>query len=264
MTPDIVLDAESMKQNCLYYSKLHSKAVDVLRQANGKKDYRDIAKGLGLHETNVSSYLREAYRLGLAQKQGKFYKKVPGILKYMPKSNARAVKTESISGGIAKVSKRKIKLLDSRYGTVFGVSFRDKAQKMAEAYCLLYLTENTLRALIRKVFENEQDWWANRVNDKIKKDVEDAKNRYPYHGAKRRDELEYTHLGQLKEIIAAKNNWDMFLPFLEEGNKNSFQLTVDRAIPSRNSIAHCTSLTEEDFRFVEIRFKDILNMIKSS
>ncbi len=91
--------------------------------------------------------------------------------------------------------------------------------------------------------------------------MEDAKTKYPYHGAKRRDELEYTHLGQLKEIITAKRNWNLFLPFLKEKNKNSFQATIDKAIPSRNSLAHCTPLTGEDFKFVEVRFKDILNMI---
>lgn len=71
-------------------------------------------------------------------------------------------------------------------------------------------------------------------------------------------------MGQLKEIIASKNNWGMFLPFLNEKDKNSFKATIDKAIPSRNSIAHCTPLTNEDFKFVEVRFKDILKMIKSN
>ncbi len=133
---------------------------------------------------------------------------------------------------------------------------------MAKAYLWLYITENTLRELIRKVFEKEQDWWNKRVNGGIKNDVRDAKDKYPYDGAKRRDELEYTHLSQLKEIITAKNNWNMFISFLEETDKNSFQATIDKAIPSRNSIAHCTSLNGEDLKFVEVRFKDILKMIK--
>lgn len=53
------------------------------------------------------------------------------------------------------------------------------------------------------------------------------------------------------------------MPFLNEKNKNNFQATVDKAVPSRNSIAHCTPLNGDDFRFVEVRFKDILKMIKS-
>jgi DNA-binding Lrp family transcriptional regulator len=259
------MDAELLKNNCLHYSKSHPKAVDILKMADGKKNYKNIAKDLDLHETTVSSCLKEAERLGLAQKHGRIYKKSPGILRYMSQANTEAVKkTENISKLIAKSDRRNPKLLEPKYRIAFGVNFGNKAEKMAKAYLWLYITENILRQLIRKAFENEQDWWNKKVNRKIKEDVKDAIRKYPYYGFARRDELEYTHLGQLKEIIAAKNNWDMFLPFLEESNKTSFQLTIDKAISSRNSIAHCTSLTDEDFKFVEIRFKDILTMIKSS
>jgi hypothetical protein len=264
MTHNIAIDAELLRRNCLAYSKRHSRAIDVLRRANGKNSYKDIARDLRLHETTVSDCLTAAHGLGLAKKDGRIYKRMPGILRYMPNSKVINVKNETISEVVAKVRKKEIKLLDSKYETVFGVNFRKKAEKMAVAYLWLYITENALRELIRKVFEKEQGWWNKRVNKSIKEDVEDAKKRYPYHGAKRRDELEYTHLGQLKEIITAKNNWSMFLPFIEEGNKNSFQATIDKAIASRNSIAHCTSLIEEDFKIVEIRFTDILKMIKSS
>ena len=263
MTSTVTIDVELLKKNCLYYSKLHSKAVDVLRRANGRNDYKRIAKELNLHETTVSGLLKSAEKLGLATKEGKLYKKRSGILQYTPKPNLKNVKSENISKVISNVSKKKIKFLDSRYESAFGISFRKKAEKMAKAYMWLYITENTLRELIRKVFEKEQDWWNKRVNEGIKKDVKEAMEKYPYHGTKRRDELEYTHLGQLKEIVTAKSNWNMFLPFLRETNKNSFQATIDKAISSRNSIAHCTSLTSEDFRFVEVRFKDILKMIKS-
>ena len=36
-------------------------------------------------------------------------------------------------------------------------------------------------------------WWKKRVNDDIRRKVKDAQDQYPYHGAKRKDELEYTH-----------------------------------------------------------------------
>jgi DNA-binding Lrp family transcriptional regulator len=259
-----IVDSELIKKNCLYYCGLHSKSVDVLRKANGKTDYRQIAKILGLHKTKVSGLLKDAQKLGLAEKTGKFYKKKPGILKFMPTSKSKKLKEEKISDVIAKISKKKLQLPASKHEETFGVNFRDRAEKMAKAYLWLYLTENTLRELIRKVFKNEQDWWKNRVNKGIKDSVKEAKDGYPYHAAERKDELEYTHLGQLKEIIASKNNWDMFIPLLNEKDKNSFKATIDKAIPSRNSIAHCTPLTNEDFKFVEVRFRDILNMIKSN
>lgn len=263
MTSDTFVDSEVIKRNCSNYSKLHSKAFDVLRKANGKTHYKQIAEILDLHETTVSSLLKTAEKLGLAEKIGEFYKKKPGILGFMRAFKPKKSKEEKISEVVEKTGKKKLQFSDSKYAEAFGINFRDKMAKMAKAHMWLYLTENTLRELIRKVFKNEQNWWENRVNKGIKNSVNEAKDKYPYHGAERKDELEYTHLGHLKEIIASKNNWDMFLPYLNEKDKNSFQVTIDKAIPSRNSIAHCTPLTNEDFKFVEVRFKDILKMIKS-
>ena len=133
---------------------------------------------------------------------------------------------------------------------------------MATAYLWLYVTENALRTLIRQVFCSEDNWWEVRVNPTIKKDVAVTKSKDPYDGAVRKDELEYTHLGQIKEIIIASNNWTLFVPFLREKDKRSFQVMVDKAIPYRNAIAHCTPLTDVDLRIVNLRFKDILDMLK--
>jgi len=264
MTSDTFVDSEVVKRNCSNYSKLHPKAFDVLRKADGKTHYKKIAEILDLHETTVSRLLKTAKKLGLAKKIGKFYKKEPGILGFMRAFKPKKSKEEKISEVVEKTGKRKLQFSGSKYAEAFGINFRGKMEKMAKAYMWLYLTENTLRELIRTVFKNEQNWWENRVNKGIKDSVKEAKAKYPYHGAERKDELEYTHLGQLKEIIASENNWGMFLLFLNEKDKNSFKATIDKAISSRNSIAHCTPLTNEDFKFVEVRFKDILKMIKSN
>jgi len=211
MSSKLAIDVEIIKKNCLHYTNLHSKSIDVLRKANGRDDYKKIAKILKLHPTKVSGLLKQAEKLGLATKEGKLYKKASGILQYMPKSNTKTVKIKNVSDIISKTGKRKIKFSDSNHSTYFSVNFQDNSEKMAKAYLWLYVTENTLRELIRKVFENEQDWWNKRVNDGIKKDVKDAKDKYPYHGAQRKDELEYTHLGQLKEIIMTKKKLELIL-----------------------------------------------------
>jgi len=260
---DTTLDADLLKKNCSYYSSLHYKAVDVLRHANGKDNYKKIAKDLSLHETTVSGLLKEAKKLGLATKIGKSYKKIPGILKFVTTTKSKNSNFERIPNVIEKLSKKKLHSPPTKYENFLGINFGGRIEKMSNAYRWLYLTENTLRELIRKVFKNEQNWWKTRVNKQIVTDVEKAKTEYPYHGAVRKDELEFTHLGQLKEIIMAKKNWNLFLPFLNEKDKSNFKATVDKAIPSRNSIAHCTTLTEEDYKVVEVRFKDILKMIKS-
>ena len=264
MGSEVPIDAEKLKKNCEYFAGSHRGAVDVLRKANGKEDYKKIAKDLGLPETKVSGLLKSAERLGLATKSGNLYKKRPGILQYMPpKKTAKKVVTATISTLIKASTKKRPRLPtgDSHKKN----KFKDKStEKMANAYLWLYLTENTIRDLIRFVFKEEADWWNIRVNKGIRENVEEEKKKYPYHGAERKDGLEFTHLGQLKEIICAKKNWKLFQPHLHEDNKNAFGYTIDKAIPSRNSIAHCTPLNSSDLKIVEVRFNDILKMIKST
>ncbi|MFA4946340.1 MAG: hypothetical protein WC607_02240 [Candidatus Micrarchaeia archaeon] len=254
------MDADTLKKNCAHYAGLHSKAIDVLRKANGKIDYKKIAEILSLSKTRVSSLLKSAERFGLARKEEKLYKKLPGILQHMPKRTTKKTSFRSVSEVMVGATKKASSFKRKPY-----IGFRTKTQdegRMANAYIWVYITENLLRDLIRNVFSSEKDWWNKQVNGAIKKEVRDAIAKYPYDGAKRKDELEYTHLGQLKEIITSKMNWNLFLSHLNETDKNSFNATVEKAIPYRNSIAHCTRLTSEDFKFVELRFKDILKMIK--
>lgn len=135
-------------------------------------------------------------------------------------------------------------------------------EKMANAYCALYTAENILREIVRKVLGQKSDWWKNCVPSGIKSDVEDIIKKTPYDAVSRNDELEYTHLGQLKEIIICKKNWSSFLPYLNEKDKNSFAATINKAIPSRHAIAHCIPLKPRDLKVVDIRFEDIIKMIK--
>lgn len=257
----MVIDAELIKSNCFTYSKLHPKAIQTLKLANGKLDYKQIASILKIHEKTVSPLLKEAYKLGLATKDSKFYKKVPGVLKYMPKITKQK-SLKKLVEQVKKARKKKFKFPKTKNQEEFRINFKNKIEKMAKSYMWLYMTENSLRELIRKVLDNDKDWWVAKVNSAIRSDVEKQMEIYPYHAASRQDELEYTHLGQLKEIIIAKNNWQNFQPYLAETNKNNFMVIVDRAIPSRNCIGHCIPLNSEDSKVVEVRFQDILKMIK--
>lgn len=236
---------------------MHRNAVDVLKRANGKDDYQKIASDLNMHPTQVSGLLKQAEKLGLAKKIGHVYKKMPGILRYVRRTNKNKniLKVRNV---IQELNKPRIKQVDiDSLSLKSGIAV--EAEKMATSYKWLYTTENVLRELIRKIFINEPDWWVKRVNNGIQKRVKDAIANYPYDGAKRKDELEYTHLSQLKEIII--NNWDLFKSSLNEKNKDNFRATVDKALPYRNSIAHCTSLKLDDFNTAKIRFKDILDML---
>jgi len=134
------------------------------------------------------------------------------------------------------------------------------AREMSEYYVLLYVLENTLRNLIRHVFKNEPNWWKSKVNQRIQTDVKAVMDKEKYYENSRADELEYTHLDYLKQIIA--NNWNSFLLELNEGNKTNFQREVEKFIPSRHAVAHTTKLQGLDAERCRYRFDEIMKMIK--
>jgi len=252
---------ENIKSNCWEFAKT-KKSCDVLRSANGKNHYIDIAKLVGLHPTTTSGLLRKAEKLGLAKKiKNGIYKKIPGILGYMPsKGQIENISSKNVSDIINKIVKTKNR---PKLNPNISVNKIDaNMNKMADAYKILYATENVLREMIRKVFSQNIDWWKNSVHIDIQKKVEEIITKEPYYAAERNDKLEYTHLGQLKEIIISKKNWKLFLPYLNEQDKNAFSITINKAIPSRNAIGHCIPLKPKDLKVVDVRFEDIIKMIK--
>jgi DNA-binding Lrp family transcriptional regulator len=256
---------ENLRKNCEEYAKA-KKGIDVLRSADGKTHYKDIAQSAGIHPTTASSLLKKAERFGLAKKvKSGFYKKLPGVLGYMPsRKKAKNNSAKTVSDILQKLAKRKAAKRQPipSSGVSIPVKVEVNLDKMANAYRDLYAVENTLRELIRAVLSPKADWWKNNVPGGIQAVVAGIIQTTPYDAAKRKDELEYAHLGQLKEIIISKKNWSDFLPFLNETNKNSFSAIVDKAIPSRNAIGHCIPLKGKDLKVVDVRFEDILKMLK--
>lgn len=254
-------NAETIKKNCTEYARANKKAIDVLREANGKTYYKEIAKALMMHHTTVSSLLKKAEKWGLAKKISPGVYKKKAILGYMPKKQNIKSPTRTASDLIKKVAKKKKLAKEILSGFNIPSTIFSNIDRMTTAYTGLYAVENSLRALIRKVFGTQTDWWKLRVPSGVQADVTKTISITPYYAAKRKDELEYAHLGQLKEVIIAKKNWNDFLPYLKEKNKNSFGVTIDRAIPSRNAVGHCTTLQAKDLKIVDLRFEDILKML---
>ena len=256
------IDSEVRKRNGENFAKFHPKARDILRSADGEKSYKQIATENGIHHTNVSSILNEAlnYSFATRVKRG-LYKKLPGVMRYIPKSKNKMNKKTTVSQIINKVFNKKIK--NKEDPIEYEANFQSKTEKMGTAYKQLFVTENTLRELIRKTLSNEINWWTRRVPGDIKKKVEEKINDIPYDSAKRKDYLEYTDLGQLANIIIKKDNWRSIQPFLKHKlTPQTFNETVTRAIPARNAIGHCIPLTGEDLKFSDMRFSDILKMLK--
>ena len=257
----MVVNSETFEKNALTLLKKFPDAKRILQKADGKKDYQKIAEELNINSKTTSPTLSLAKDLGFAEKiKPGIYKKITSTMKYIP-NRKQEIKGISIENMVNKLSKRRIKKIQVDE-IQYSFNFRSKVEKMAEAYKWLFVTENTLRELIRTVFASEKNWWENRVPDGVKQKVEEAKLSSPYDDAKRKDELDYTHLGQLKEIITSKKNWGLFLPHLKKRDISTFKVDTERIIPSRNAIGHCIPLAGEDYKYTEMRFKTILKMLK--
>lgn len=246
-------------KNCETFGK-KPRYREILTKANGKNHYTEIAKQLDLHPTKVSSALRLAEKYGLAEKNKKgFYQKKPGVFTHIPKTVPSEKKNSEGVSAMNRVTKKK-KEAKKITGAVVSNRVANSANKMMNAYNHLYITENALRELIRKVMTSTPNWWKSKVPQDVKDNVTKEMGRVPYHAAARHDELEHTHLGELAKIIM--KNWNMFAPFLHEQDKNKFNAIIGYAIPHRNAVGHCIPLKTEHLKTVEIRFQDILNMIK--
>jgi len=261
----IIEDIRTWKSNCEEYARSSKKSVEVLRNANGKNHYKEIAKIVGIHPTRVSGLLKKAASIGLTTKvRPGIYKKKPGALSYMPPKNiVIKTATKTVSDILHRISKSgKSKRIANFLGLTVPNRILISMDKMVNAYMNLYVVENTLRELIRKVFGKKVDWWEKNVPSGIQDDVKNAIKRAPYHAATRNDRLEYTNLGQLKEIIIYKKNWNDFLVHLNTKDKSDFSATINKAIPSRNAVGHCIPLQTKDLKVIDVRFEDILKMIK--
>ncbi|MGA2435995.1 MAG: hypothetical protein ABSG25_11980, partial [Bryobacteraceae bacterium] len=166
---NVVVDSEVLINNCRTFRRLHSKAVDVLRRANGKTSYKEIAASLEIPPTTTSSLLRQAEKLGLAKRQGPFYKKIPGILGYIERSVGPKIANSLVSETVNQIGRRRRG--PREISTPLGKPFQERAQKMSEAYQWLYITENVLRQLVRNVLGIEEGWWERDVNENIRNDV---------------------------------------------------------------------------------------------
>lgn len=257
-----MIDSKKIKENCESYVSLHERAKEVLKLANGKDNYASISKNTNLHSTKVSSLLTNAHQLGLADKiKPGVYKKRKGIMGYMPKTKARKENIQNKEKELERFGKSVNRKKVPYVRTSIKLDSQ-KSKKMMDAYGWLYLTENTFRELIRKVFSNAGNWWKVKVPASIQTSVKDAISKDKYYSPQRNDKLDYTHLGQLMEIIISKNNWNLFSPHLKESEKNNFKVLFSRVIPFRNAIGHCIPLGNEDYKSVEVKFKEILQMVK--
>ena len=77
-----MIDVNAAKANLRELLGTHSRAKDILKKANGKRDYKKIAELLQIHHTTVSTILNRAAAFGLLEKQDGVFRRTE-LLKHI-------------------------------------------------------------------------------------------------------------------------------------------------------------------------------------
>ena len=136
------------------------------------------------------------------------------------------------------------------------------ATKMSSVYTALYCIENTIRNFIVERMSERHgiDWWEKTVPKKIKDAVVDLKKKEEknkYHSNRSGNEIGYTMLGNLGQIIIA--NWNDFSDIIP--NQAWLMSRMDDLEMSRNIIMHTGVLPTDEIERIESIVRDLLRQI---
>ena len=130
-------------------------------------------------------------------------------------------------------------------------------ERMANIYPKLYVLENSLRIVIKRVLEKKygKDWWDHCVKKEVKDLVDERKKRErttPWHGKRGQHEIFYSDFPDLKTIIS--RNWDSFKEIFPT-QPWIFQRLEELEHP-RNVVAHNNPVSAEDMTRIVLYFSD--------
>jgi len=141
-------------------------------------------------------------------------------------------------------------------------SIINEAFEMSQVYPYIYLFENSLRAFIKEVLDEEDPYWWDKVRKKTREKVEskiakETKNRY--HGRRGIHPIQYVDFDDLRNIIAA--NREYFEEYMPDHSVEWIQQRLREAKDSRNILMHSNPLIKEDIQRVKLYFGDWIRQI---
>jgi hypothetical protein len=148
------------------------------------------------------------------------------------------------------------------YYAQFDLAFRNEAKEMAKRYEIFYCLEKSIRGLIVQLMQEKyhDNWWEEKVNSEIKKNVEINIKREADSGFTERSELkiDYTTFGELSTIV--QDNWDAFSNLFK--NPKAFSKIMTSLNQLRGPIAHCCPLAEDEIVRLNLAVKDWFRLME--
>lgn len=136
------------------------------------------------------------------------------------------------------------------------------AKKMAEVYPLIYIFENSVRNFIRKAMNKAfpEGWWNEKriPVDPFRKanSRKDEEGKNLWHGTRSSNMLDYVDLDEVEKVIS--RNAETLTPYFKGLPKDIewLKIKIKELYPSRNVIAHCNPLSNDDIERVKVICRD--------
>ena len=141
---------------------------------------------------------------------------------------------------------------------LFPRKIRHEAKKMSNFYIVYYCMENSIRQLIEQVLsEKDSNWWNNMIPEDVKTRALKHRQEEEDLGMETSDELlEYTEFGDLITILEKNaKHFDII------NNMRSAKSKLIGFIKSRNIVAHCRMLSDDERDRFELIVKDWLRIV---
>jgi hypothetical protein len=140
------------------------------------------------------------------------------------------------------------KLLEDHMHTI-QPRLEDAADRMQQAYGLLFLLENNLRQLIEQQLKRrfgDGDWWEKGATHAAKEESDKHQRdpKWKWHESIQASPLNYVDFATLHDIIV-KKNWGIFEGVL--GPQTTFSANFQSLYVPRNVIAHNNVLSQQEF-----------------
>jgi len=136
------------------------------------------------------------------------------------------------------------------------------AKKMAEVYPVIYIFENSVRNFIRKAMDKAypEGWWNEKriPIDPFRKanSRKEEEGRNLWHGTRSNNMVDYIDLDEMEKVISRNN--EILTPYFKGLPKDLewLKMKIKELYPSRNVIAHCNPLSNDDIQRVRIICRD--------
>lgn len=139
----------------------------------------------------------------------------------------------------------------------FESEFRKEAKAMSKHYEVFYCLEKSIRRQVMLLMKEKygENWWADRVDEEIKKNAEKNIQKEEDSGFTIRslEKIDYTTFGELGQIVT--KNWEAFEDLFKRGSR-AFAKIMTNLNQLRGPIAHCSPLAEDEIVRLELTVKD--------